>query len=75
MVYDIKVIPRAKCSEVIGPMADGALKVKVAAVPEDNKANDELIRTLMQHFQVPSHSIKILSGHTSTRKRIHIVFP
>jgi hypothetical protein len=70
MVYDIKVIPRAKRSEVIGAMADGALKVKVAAVPEDNKANEELIRTLATHFQVPANTIKILSGHTSTRKRL-----
>lgn len=72
MVQDVKVIPRAKRSEVIGLMADGALKVKVAAVPEDNKANEELIRTLATHFQVPANTIKILSGHTSTRKRIEL---
>lgn len=72
MVHDVKVIPRAKRSEVIGLMADGALKVKVAAVPEDNKANEELIRTLSTHFQVPANTIKILSGHTSTRKRIEL---
>jgi uncharacterized protein (TIGR00251 family) len=53
-------------------MADGALKVKVAAVPEDGKANEELIRTLATHFAVPANTIKILSGHTSTRKRISI---
>lgn len=72
MVHEVKVIPRAKRSEVIGAMSDGTLKVKVAAVPEDGKANEELIRTLATHFHVPSNSIKILSGHTSTRKRVAI---
>ena len=44
MVLQVKVIPRAQRSEVVGPMADGTLKVKVAAVPEDGKANEELTR-------------------------------
>jgi hypothetical protein len=34
LIIDVKVIPRAQKSEVIGLMPNGALKVKVAAVPE-----------------------------------------
>lgn len=42
----IKVIPRARKTELVGMMDDGALKVRVAAVPEDGKANTELCRHL-----------------------------
>jgi uncharacterized protein (TIGR00251 family) len=42
----IKVIPRARRTEVVGMMDDGALKVRIAAVPEDGKANRELCRYL-----------------------------
>ena len=42
----IKVIPRASKTELVGTMDDGALKVRVAAVPEDGKANTELCRYL-----------------------------
>ena len=72
MVIDVKVVPRASKSEVVGPMADGALKVKVAAVPEDGKANEELRATLARHFSVPVRSIEIVSGATSTRKRVSV---
>jgi uncharacterized protein YggU (UPF0235/DUF167 family) len=42
----LKVIPRARKTEIVGTMSDGALKVRVAAVPEDGKANTELCRYL-----------------------------
>lgn len=72
MVYDIKVIPRARKSEVLAPLADGTLKVKVAAVPENGQANEELLRTLAAHFAVPLSRLSILSGHSSPRKRVRI---
>ena len=72
MVLDVKVVPRASKSEVVGPMADGALKVKVAAVPEDGKANEELRATLARHFKVSARDVEILSGHASTRKRVSV---
>ncbi len=53
-------------------MADGALKVRVAALPEDGKANEELRRILASHFGVGVRAVVILSGHTSTRKRVEI---
>ena len=42
----LKVIPRARKTELVGTMSDGALKIRVAAVPEDGKANVELCRYL-----------------------------
>ncbi len=72
MNIDVKVVPRASRSEITGTMADGSLKVKVAAVPEKGKANEELCAVLARHFEVPSRSVEVISGATSTRKRVRI---
>ena len=72
MVLQVKVIPRAQRTEVVGPMADGTLKVKVAAVPEDGKANEELCRTLATCFKVPRASVEVIAGQTSTRKIVRL---
>jgi uncharacterized protein YggU (UPF0235/DUF167 family) len=53
-------------------MSDGTLKVKVAAVPEKNKANEELREVLAGHFGVPVSAVTVVSGLTSTRKRVRI---
>ena len=72
MVLHVKVIPRASRSEVIGPMADGTLKVKVAAVPEDGKANEELCRILAVHFEVRRDAVAVIAGQTNTRKTVRV---
>lgn len=64
------MIPRASRSEVVGEMADGTLKVKVAAVPEDGKANEELCRLLAAHYGA-SHA-EVIAGKTSTRKQVRL---
>lgn len=61
----IKVIPRARKTEYIGCMSDGALKIRLAAVPEDGKANAELLRFLEE---VTGNIWEIVSGITNSRK-------
>ncbi len=72
MDVDVKVVPRASRSEVAGTMADGSLKVKVAAVPEKGKANQEFCAVLARHFDVPARSVEVISGAASTRKLVRI---
>lgn len=72
MDIDVKVVPRASRSEVAGTMADGALKVKVAAVPEKGKANEELREVLARHFGVAARDVEIVAGASSTRKRVRV---
>ena len=55
MELNIKVIPRAAKTEMAGEMADGTLKVRVKAVPEEGKANDELCHFLARHYGVARH--------------------
>ncbi len=69
---NIKVIPRAAKTEMAGEMADGTLKVRVKAVPEDGKANEELCTFLARHFGVARGDVEIVTGGTSQRKRVRI---
>ena len=64
-IVKIKVIPRARKTEIIGTMDDGALKIRIKAVPENWKANDELIEFLRE---MTGNDWEILSGATATRK-------
>jgi len=68
----VKVIPKSSKNEVSGRMADGTLKVKIAATPEKGKANAALCRLLAEYFGVSMREVEILSGETSQLKRIRI---
>lgn len=72
MNITVKVIPRSSKTELVGYLADGTWKVKVAAVPEKGKANKELCAFLAEHFGVPRSRVSIVSGQTAHVKRIRI---
>ncbi len=61
----IKVIPRARKTEYVGRMSDGTLKIRLVAVPEDGKANAELLRFLEWET---GKQWEIVSGITNSRK-------
>ena len=66
----VKVIPRSAKTRIVGTMADGTLKIKVAAPPEKGKANQELLRFLSRHYK--SNQVEIISGHASALKIIRL---
>ncbi len=68
MTLRVKVIPRSPKTEIVGEMADGTLKIRIAAPPEKNKANNELIRFLTAHYGVKR--AEIISGHTAALKMV-----
>lgn len=68
----IKVLPKSPKTELVDTLADGTLKIRVAAPPEKGKANKELIRFLSEHYNVPKDAISILSGKTDALKLIKI---
>jgi uncharacterized protein len=70
MTLRLKVIPRSAKTEIVGTMADGTLKIKIAAPPEKGKANEELVRFLAAHFGVTR--VEILSGHTAALKMVRL---
>jgi len=71
----VKVVPRSSKNQVVGYLADGTLKVKIAAPPEKGKANAELRRFLAAHFGVRRQDVVILSGETSPLKHVCITRP
>lgn len=72
VIFDVKAIPRSSKSEVIGLTTDGAVKVKLAAVPDKGKANEELRALLAESFQVSKGNVELISGETSQRKRVKV---
>ncbi len=69
----VKVTPRAKATEVTGLMADGTIKIRVAAAPEDGAANNALVGFLSRALNIPTHHIDIMGGFASERKLISLI--
>lgn len=69
----VKVQPRAHKTEVAGLMADGTIKIKVAAPPVGGAANKALVSFLAQTLGLPAGQIDIIAGETSERKLISLV--
>ena len=70
--FKVKVTPKSSKNEITGELADGTLKIKVAAVPEDGKANAELCAFLARELSLPRGSVEVVSGQTSRLKLIRI---
>jgi uncharacterized protein (TIGR00251 family) len=69
----VRARPGASSTTITGMMADGSLKISLAAPAEEGKANRELIRFLAETFGVGRGNIAIVSGETGRRKVIRIV--
>ena len=70
MKLKVQVTPNAKKSQIIGWTAEQILKVKVAAVPEDGKANEELIEFLSKTLKIKKRDITLINGATSRLKTL-----
>jgi uncharacterized protein YggU (UPF0235/DUF167 family) len=72
MTVRVKVIPRSSRTELAGELADGTLKIKLAAVPEKGKANEELCVFLAAHYRVKKTEVTVISGHTAALKLVRV---
>ena len=72
----IKVIPKSNKTEIAEIMIDGegeeTIKIRVKAVPEKGKANEELIKFLSKELQIAREKITIISGKADQLKLIKI---
>jgi uncharacterized protein len=64
---EIKAVPGASKTELAG-VKDGRLRIRLAAAPEDGKANAELISFLSKAFDCPKRDLRIVSGEKSRVK-------
>ncbi len=72
MTCRVKVISRSPKTEIAGEMANGTLKVKIAAPPEKGKANEVLCAFLAGHYGVPRSAVTIVSGHSAALKLVRV---
>jgi uncharacterized protein (TIGR00251 family) len=67
----LHIVPRAAQSAVDGRHGD-ALKIRIAAPPVDQAANEELVRFLAERLRVPRSAIAITAGASGRRKTVSI---
>lgn len=72
MKLNCHVKPNNK-AEGISLQPDGSLRIKIKAPPVKGKANEYLVAYLAGIFRLPKKNIQIISGFTSSHKRINIV--
>lgn len=65
----LRVSPGASRSAVVGRYGAG-WKVRVAAAPEDGKANDAVVRLLAETLALPTRDVRIVSGMSSRDKTV-----
>jgi len=71
MIIQVKVKIKQQESKVI-QTGDFEYLVHVKAIPDKNKANEEIVSILAKHFSVNKSDIQIKTGQTSSRKIILI---
>jgi uncharacterized protein (TIGR00251 family) len=67
ILLDIKALPGASKSQIAGLSGD-RLRIKIAAPPEDGKANTELRSFLAKALGCPRKDIVLISGEKSRLK-------
>lgn len=76
MLLHIKLTPNAKSDKIDGTYIDENgqeyLKVYTTVVPEDNKANKQLIKLIAKEYKVPKSSIELIKGHKARLKTLEV---
>jgi len=75
-ILHIKVTPNSSRTKIIGKFLDEKnqeyWKVNLCAVPEDGKANKELIKFLAKTLEISKSEIEIIRGENSRMKAVRI---
>ncbi|MCE7974209.1 MAG: DUF167 domain-containing protein [Leptolyngbya sp. PLA1] len=66
------MVPGSRRTEVAGPLGD-RLKVRVAAPPEDGKANRAVCETLAAALGLRDRDVTVIAGHSSAEKTARAV--
>ena len=69
----VRVTPRASRNEIVELLDDGTIKVRLAAAPTDNEANEALIDFLSEILGVPKSRLDIVAGVAGRDKLISVV--
>ena len=69
----VRVTPRASRNEIAEVLDDGTIKVRIAAPPADNEANEALVEYLAEILGVPKSRLDIVAGLSGRDKLISVV--
>ena len=78
MLINVKVIVGSKTQsieKIIDLFGNEIFKIKLHSIPEDNKANIELIDLLSTFFNTAKNNIIIIKGYKAINKIIEICLP
>jgi uncharacterized protein len=67
----LRVSPSAGRAAIVGRYGE-AWKVRVAAAPEDGRANDAVLRLLADALAVPRTALTLVSGHSGRDKIVEL---
>jgi uncharacterized protein len=70
-VLAVHVQPGAGRTEVVGRFGD-ALKLRVAAPPTGNRANDAVVELVAREFNLKRADVSVISGASSRQKRLQL---
>lgn len=72
----VQITPKSSKNQIVGWTSDEqgrpVLKIKIAAVAEDGRANQELIAFLANILQIPKSAITLLRGEIARIKQLKI---
>ena len=71
VIIDLHVSPNAKQTRIAG-LHDGALAVRLKAVPVDGQANAALVAWLSEMLGLPRNAVELVRGQTSKRKQFRV---
>ena len=71
LFLDIKAVPGSSRS-ALGEIKEGRLKVRIAAAPEDGKANEELRSFIAKALGLPKRDLILESGERSRLKTLRL---
>jgi hypothetical protein len=67
----LRVVPSAARAEIVGRHGD-AWKIRVAAAPEQGRANDAVLRLLADALSLPRDAVTLVSGHGGRDKIVEL---
>lgn len=72
IILPVKASPKSSKNEIVG-WENNELKIRIAAHPDRNSANEELIAFLANTLHISKSQIKLISGSTSRHKRLCLI--
>jgi uncharacterized protein (TIGR00251 family) len=71
MILHLQAKPNARQNQLL-PGPAGRWTVRLAAPPQDGKANAVLLAFLAEVFGVAKSNVQLLSGHTASFKKVEV---